>query len=496
MRGRTFKYAESKSGRLLAVLSRGKIMITLKSVHDDFMSRNKISFDSFGEEQNWWNTNSFVFINNASQHLFKRKRIHKLLECLEDYLNYIGWEKIVEDGLADLEEMGIDFDNYDIDEVIRNITQDNDEFIRLVLIFKTQKELSLLDKILKSNRDLKDKWCGFVSSLTLFKEINSLFYSDEVMSTYKNSQPLNNISSNRMEFESCYTYLTRLFPFAPSYDFIETYHMSGFDWIQIDDHSYIFNLMKDAVSIVNADDKTLVRDVDKELNNDFLYSHNQKTVIVIFNYISFMELDHKIPQNMINDLTVEQFIELFFSIELSLSRRDNAIPFEVFDFQYNRVINGEKFNNMRIYNDEVFYSHVFRPRHKNKYMKFMMTVDEHEKFYKLDYSNLFKAIEEHFFFFKEFINNPDVFLELNKEIMTNDWFAKESISADSNPFIIIFEQDKGRRVFESYMKDQSIPLEMLLDIEEVSYIPELKNMSLSDRDRLSQEQIQILMNIE
>lgn len=144
--------------------------------------------------------------------ILTKKRMKNILRCLEAYVDCIGYENV----------KGIQ---------ANNVQLPNSETI---------------DAILKSSRNLEDKWCAFVSAgkyfhpyISGFKSFSELmdYYhpkikndncSDTVMELFKNRAPLNelieHVKDENKIFSMCASYLTPIFPFVEDdrYNYIQS----------------------------------------------------------------------------------------------------------------------------------------------------------------------------------------------------------------------------------------------------------------------------------
>lgn len=361
------------------------------------------------------------------QRLWNKKRIEKVLYCLEAYINVIGWDKI-------------DSSLYPLNLNLCNV--------------KT------IDAILKENRSPEDKWCAIASASMYFvptkdfKQVNSYynFRRDETwripFKLFKNRSSLKNIKASieNLSFVSCSSYLMPFFPVIPISEKDSFRYEMQFDNEKfLNNHEIIIDRLIKSVQISNygyspivnrtliqnPKRETLISDVEVDKTNDdiFLFDVSHKSIDSILVY-SF-NYDFKIVSELESELNCQQFVELFSSLKVLLELKENemtkkektfnakmsAKKVTIDDFillQHKRAIKGNRFQHSNL--DAVVYFF-------NRKEKMVRSVSTYDELVKLDVminsnKNLYSIVSQSYYLYYHFLCNSDWFDNFEKDFET------------------------------------------------------------------------------
>lgn len=450
----------SKSKKLRAFLVGSDVIIHFSA---DFLQLPEISLryinpDTLSKIQ----YGGFVTIQKGAK-LFRKKRILKLMDYLEDYLDFIGWDKVIEDE----------------NEGTYNKIYINDPNVVFV------------DKVIRSKRSMKDKWCGFVAGSLYYSE-NS---TDEIIRFYHDAPFLDAVSSNRLGFESCNTYMTPLFPASLCRRFIGEYGL--LDGLKVrrdvqtaETKGYVKRLER-AVEIVNNDNDVVIENIDLDNLNSllFLRGNDFKSIIAAINYAKttakkdfYSEFDMNKFDSKIGELNVSQFIELFFSLHSVVKQFRNSVfvrqekNFEdILYSQYDRVKRGMKFDNLSLYqfNYVDFEMGYYRI---NYLLETLATKEEYDRSKELNSSKFLNPLVfGDIFFFEKFCENMNSFVYLDKDVSIVEAFNTANYSC-ANFVSAVRDFEGGMEAFENYLKDPSMFFGLALQMEGI----DLENYAVDD----------------
>jgi len=397
----------------------------------------------------------FVSIQKGAK-LFRKKRILKLMAYLEDYLDFIGWDKVIEDE----------------NEGTYNTIYINDPNIVFV------------DKIIRSKRAMKDKWCGFVAGSLYYSE-NS---TDEIIRFYHDAPFLDAVSSNRLGFESCNTYMTPLFPASLCRKFIGEYGLldglkARRDVQTAETKGYAKRLER-AVEIVNNDNDVVIENIDLDNLNSLLFLRGKdfKSIIAAINYAKttakkdfYSEFDMKKFDSKIGELNVSQFTELFFSLHSAIKQCRNSVfarqgtNFEdILYSQYDRVKRGMKFDNLSIYQLKHVDFEMDYTYRVNYLLGTLATKEEYDRSKELNSSSFLEdLVFTDIFFFDKFCKNMNSFIYLDKDVSIVEAFTTANYSR-TNFVSVVRDFEGGMEAFENYLKDPSVFFGLALQMEGVN----------------------------
>jgi len=240
--------------------------------------------------------------------LWKKGYVKKILQCLEDYIDFVGE---VEDDSCSLSFSPV--------------------------------RISVIDAILNSNRSLKDKWCGIVSASVNFNSEDyvsshrlspfNLHDKDKlILKHFNNRESLDNLAKyegfkESLSFESCISYLLPIFPFysGERKDYkrmieVVTNKNGSYQQIEISERtlsyleksSIIVNLMNDDVKIggINFSEPKSKNDlcvIGADKDNDLI-----EPFVNLYPFFANDEFMSEIEK----DLTPRQLVELVDSVKV------------------------------------------------------------------------------------------------------------------------------------------------------------------------------------
>lgn len=434
--------------------------------------------------------------------LWKKGHIKKILQCLEDYIDFIG---CVED------------DSYS-------------------LSFSPVR-ISVIDAILNSNRSLKDKWCGIISASLNFTSEDyvsqhhsspfNLNDKDElILKHFNNRESLDNLAKNEgfkeiLSFESCASYLMPIFPFY-SYGrrggrkgckkIIGTIGDSNGYYKKIDISERTLSYFEKSsiiVNLMNGDVK--IGDIDfskPKSKNDLciIGTHEKYNVIESFLEIYPFFANDEFMSEIEKDLTPKQLVDLVNSVKVLMKiiinkqydyvlrknfhwadNIDNYKKFIV--LQKERILQGfEKNENSDAINmfNEFFLSEIFKD---------MMTENEVQELRTLKYNHTSKHIVN-------VINESFDFMIMEAFLRKDEWFdcfvddyetieqnlrelTGTTINTDSLYFreYLLFnktleENERFRQAFKTYTETMSL-LDFIVEMGDV--FPELEKVQKGEQ---------------
>lgn len=437
---------------------------------------------SFHDDINFLLTNGYnnVKIENHYPEFFKSEQLVKILDYYEDYLDYIGWDKLSKP----LDESSKSKKHY--------LWLDNNE------------NSSILYEALDNwEADKKDKWCALVSANSMGTCLKTV---GEYLGHFKNSIPVSSIDEELLDLESVFSYLSSLFPSRLS-NVLRNYYQIGEQGVNFlsDDESYekLDNCIKEAVTIVNylnrserpVKDILLVQEWDQK--KTYLLHPSVKNTIAILNYalIASKNDARSYEQFNVENMTAREFVDFFYVFDSQFLKNGN------FD-STNKILNKDDYNFKKrtsIDIEKVLLNHCERIKDKKNVFDDIRCLAEYftasysilnsyeteNDFYKKvrnplmrfltnDEFNLFedkrimvnfkKVILNDSYIFGMFTKNPQCFVEINETI--NKGVLKEidpkKIDFTKNVLNLLKNSEKSRKVFEDFVMDPSLTFEMML----------------------------------
>lgn len=413
--------------------------------------------------------------------LWNKNYIKKLLECLEDYIDFIGWDKI--DGSF------------------------------LCLKFSPPK-ISIIESILNSNREPKDKWCGIVSASTNFtsddyvsQKYSNPFKLDDkdrlVLKYFNNRETLDNLvnknaSLKNLSLRSCESYLLPTFPFSAKKDYRTNFLTSS---ISIEVNETTMKFIKRTAIIAQSLHETKIEEINfaEELDRNDLCipvekdQYAQKILFFVMLYSLFS--DKFFMSEIEKDLTAKQLVDLIYSVRFFVedivnieSTLENNSSVSNDNSHYKKLINNSKnfvlLQRERVLqgielddNDFAFASGLFPVF--NKYYEDMLTNNEIKKLKSLkSYNNeLFEVVEnsdvlmEAFLrkeeWFNCFVNDYETIAEALNDVIKEyeSIFVYGAFFNKPNPLFNrkIESNEKFRNAFGKYRETMSV-LDFIIDI--------------------------------
>lgn len=386
---------------------------------------------------------------NETKNLFENDRIEKILECLEVYLDYIGWDK-VDDG------NGLKFSSAALHE-------------------------SIVDEILETDRDLKDKWCALVSAFSYNSnnESNIDEVRKDVMERFNNRSSFENLTKgfDKLSFNMANSYLYSFFPINMNEIYFSSYN-SRIKKVNASSHWNRLNYM---ISVLNDDSGKTLGEMNTSETPELMKYSDPKTVAAMISYFN-NDFIHEIN---LDDMNREQFIDLMLSIRGFNTKKE---VMRIIEFQKERIIQGHKIHSYQKPNGS-FGAYVDFP-----YI-FMFSDYEKEKFdeiNKIDSKFLIFFKKFKFGFIDLFLKHPDSFVNFVEDYertndMVNDFLSSyddeenEIISssnfgmnsykyrAANNSLMKLINNPNGRyrKAFEKFLKDPYMTFDMFLHVNGV-----------------------------
>jgi len=375
------------------------------------------------------------------------KNIQQIFECLKDYVNFIGWEKI---------------DKYT-------------ETIEGKLILNSLNK-DILERILASDKPLKDKWCGITSAFRMFAIMEqNKFSNDEIFEMFMNRPTVEEIGiDDSFEFESCSSYMFNFYPIP----FVSSVNFPVYKFL---DENFMKHVNK-AVAVVNEPSVKKLSDIDFDKLCHHIRYRSDKTDTFIFCYALFadtFEKDQVFLEEVHKGLTNVQLIDLIFSMRLvSFHKNDFESTYEtVCMFQKDRIAQGLKPVDLNIDSDDKMIREI------GANFSNLFDEEEYERFkevYDIDASVSF-YLNKSFKLTKYFIENPDSFIKFAHDYSyASDTFnnmqdrgeevfvSKRYLGRYYILMELIKQIDKYENVFRKFMKNpDDMPFSFMLIVEGV-----------------------------
>lgn len=373
---------------------------------------------------------------HKGDHIFKNNQIEAILLCLEDYLDFIGWDK----------------------------TRDGEGVKLFISAEKSSSEM--IDQILKMDRSPRDKWCALASWFNFFSQIDP----ERVVEKFKNRESLEELHSDNhnYELESCTSYLFNFFP-AHLVKFQEMKATkSGIEEFE--------DKIRNGISLLNDESGKTISEIDLD-NGDSsaIYCDDLEYGFkAVLSYHKTLSKMYKVVDvENVDNLTRDQFINLFgplfnfVKFYRSNEKKDFA---EIFEFHHERIINGVECNKKLAPN---YYSIDFSS---------LMTEEEFDMFKNVEQISVTVArfVKDRISNFKLFLEFPESFVSLahdydsarglfdDKTLYRNTAANKDyynSVILIPNGLLRSLQENPSfNQVFMDYLRDPSIPLSMMLEM--------------------------------
>lgn len=429
----SIKIAKSQTGKIEAILQEEGETVFVAYVKNEKGETREIG----------------LIIVDAIEKCFDNGEIDEILSWLEDYIEFISWERLSDS----------------FDEIIQEDT----------IIFECFHQ-ETFQHIMKSDKTPKDKWCAFVSAFS--HNVWTHEFPEGINEFIDKKPGLDELNcQDDCYFESSFSYLDARFPFINEYYFT----IKPFD-----DKN-----LKHVVSILNNNEsgKTIGEmTLDK---NPWRINTKIEKLDVVTIYCSLMQFDNLEGSNFIKsiekNLTKEQFVELIYCLNSYYFSGDYK---EIAEFQYERIIKGLKMSDKwKIDKFEGIPTHSFYSS-KTNYSRLMS--DEERK----DMLNIFNInsrfslyVQTSLFLFKLFTNHRNSFIDFAKNyekcvdaycdiVGQNNTFSNNVKSQNINNnhvvtlklindnYVVILkrieENERVQKLFMNFLQDPSIPFSMLM----------------------------------
>jgi len=399
---------------------------------------------------------------HKGEHIFKNNQIEAILLCLEDYLDFIGWDK----------------------------TRDGEGVKLFISAEKSSSEM--IDEILEMDRSPKDKWCALASWFNFFSQIEP----ERVIEKFKNRETLENLYSDNhdYELESCTSYLFNFFP-THLVRFQEM-KATKFGIEQFEDK------IRNSISLLNDKSGKTISEIDLDNGDssaiccdDLEYGFK-----AVLSYHKILSKMYKVVdvQN-VDNLTRDQFINLFAPLFnfVNFYRSNEKKNFaEIFEFHYERVVNGVECNKKSL-----------APNYYSVDFSSLMTEEEFDMFKNVEQTSVPVArfVKDRISNFKLFLNFSESFVSLAHDydsarglfddktiassVMANKEYYNSVIMIPNGLLRALQDNPSFNQVFMDYLKDPSIPLSMMLEMNGTieDYIVE-RDSNIAKRNSLIREE--------
>lgn len=387
-----------------------------------------------------------VTIKNAKQ-LLKKERIYKIAEGLNDFLNFVN-------GIVDVNKVSL-----------------------------TVHSIDMIDEILESDKDPKSKWCAVASLLIDTIAPNDI---EDKMNIFRLREPLEKIENfqsvdknksiydNRINFESCFTYLTPMFPVSLDEKMIV-------DEDLLNDFS--FHDIEKVTSIVNIFHPIETRKICEikpgkatEFKHKSTWVRSKKEASSI---VSYLKNKSTLTTEQESDLNPKQFVEYYNSINFEYNIKN--IDKDFFEFQYKRAKEDKQFL------ENSFLSYDALPCFTLEEIKSLDKLYKapEVKSYTLESGTneiALSTIRNSPFFMKAFVEYPEAFTFIIEDLENIAYDIKEMIHSQNRSLYITYpnqmksfilktieENEKYNKAFREFLEDQSIPLNMMLNIKGLNF---------------------------